>query len=93
MAFYVLIYKTVENYIERRAPFREVHLAHAAKAKEQGLLVMGGAYADPPDGALLIFQCDDPGPVEEFAKTDPYVKNGLIPAWEVRKWTVVIGDE
>jgi uncharacterized protein YciI len=28
--------------------------------------------------------------VENFAKDDPYVRNGLIPEWRVRPWTVVI---
>ncbi len=31
--------------------------------------------------------------VEEFARNDPYVLNGLVTRWEVRPWAVVIGDE
>jgi len=27
--------------------------------------------------------------IEEFAKQDPYVINGLVPKWEVRKYLVV----
>jgi uncharacterized protein YciI len=30
---------------------------------------------------------------EEFAKNDPYVKNGLITRWWVREWTVVLGGQ
>ena len=30
---------------------------------------------------------------EEFAKNDPYVKNGLITEWSVRPWTVVVGGK
>jgi uncharacterized protein YciI len=54
-------------------------------------MVMGGAFADPPDKGLLIFRGADRSVAEKFAKNDPYVLNGLVPNWEVRPWTVVIG--
>ena len=31
--------------------------------------------------------------VEEFARNDPYVANGLVTRWEVRHWAVVIGGD
>jgi hypothetical protein len=31
--------------------------------------------------------------VENFAKNDPYVKNGLVKNWHIREWTTVIGPE
>ena len=89
--YYLLFYKTVENYIERRAPFRESHLKHASASHERGDLVMAGALADPPDGAVLVFKGEGPSVAEEFARNDPYVRNGLITEWHVREWTVVIG--
>jgi uncharacterized protein YciI len=89
--YYLLFYKTVENYIERRAPYRAEHLKMAQEAAEAGELVMGGALADPADGAVLVFRGDGPQAAEAFAKNDPYVKNGLIREWSVRPWTVVIG--
>ena len=89
---YILFYKTVENYIEKRAPFREEHLRLAQEAREAGQLIMAGALAEPADGAVLIFKGESPGIAESFAKNDPYVKNGLIAEWSVRPWTVVIGN-
>lgn len=91
--YYLLFYKTVENYIERRAPYRAEHLKMAREAADSGQLVMGGALADPADGAVLVFRGDGPEAAEAFAKNDPYVKNGLIREWSVRPWTVVIGGE
>jgi uncharacterized protein len=88
---HVLFYETCENYVERRSPFREEHLALARAAFERGELVMAGALADPPDGALLVFRGDGPERAEAFAKADPYVRNGLVVKWRVRPWTVVIG--
>jgi heme-degrading monooxygenase HmoA len=56
-------------------------------------LVLAGAFADPVDRALLVFRVDDKSKVEEFARKDPYVVNGLVKKWEVRPWTVVVGQE
>jgi uncharacterized protein YciI len=89
--YYILFYKTVDNYVERRASFREEHLAYANAAHERGELVMAGALAEPVDSAVLVFKGEEPSIAEEFAKNDPYVKNGLITQWQVRPWTVVIG--
>jgi uncharacterized protein len=91
--YYILSYKTVENYIEKRAAYREDHLKLAQAARQSGALVMAGALADPADGALLVFKGDSPQVAEDFARNDPYVKNGLIKEWKVRIWTVVIGGD
>ena len=91
--YYILFYKTVENYIERRVPFREEHLGLAQQAYQNGSLVLGGALADPSDGAVLVFKGDSPEVAKDFANNDPYVKNGLITEWNVRAWSVVIGNE
>ncbi len=58
---------------------------------ERGELVIAGALADPPDGAVLVFKGNGGEVAEQFAKQDPYVINGLITEWKVRPWTVVIG--
>jgi uncharacterized protein YciI len=79
--YYILFYKTVENYVEKRTPFREEHLSLVQKAYNDGSIVMAGALADPVDSAVLVFKGKDPNVAEEFAKNDPYVKNGLIKEW------------
>lgn len=91
--YYILFYKTIDNYIEARAPYRAEHLALAQQAQGNGSLVMAGALAEPADGAVLVFKGDGPEVAETFANNDPYVKNGLISEWQVRPWTVVIGGE
>ena len=49
MNHYLLLYEFVDDYAERRAPHRQVHLAMAWDAHEKGDLVMGGALpGDPP---------------------------------------------
>jgi uncharacterized protein YciI len=88
---YLLFYEYVDNILEKRGPFRSAHLGAAWKSHDNGELVLGGAYANPVDGALLLFKADSPAVVEEFAKTDPYVLNGLVKRWHVREWTTVAG--
>jgi uncharacterized protein YciI len=90
---YILFYKTVENFIEKRAKYRDEHLKYAHEAYGKGELVMAGALADPADGAVLVFKGETPAVAEQFAKKDPYVTNGLITEWKVRPWTVVFGGE
>ena len=89
---YLLFYDVVDSYAERRAPFRADHLAHAQKAAAKGDLVLGGAFANPIDGTMLLFKGSSPAAAEAFAKSDPYVLNGLVTKWRVREWTTVVGD-
>ncbi len=89
---YLLFYDVVPDYADRRLPFRRAHLAHGTAAHARGELVLGGALADPVDGAVLLFQGDSPAAAEAFAASDPYVVNGLVTRWRVREWTTVIGD-
>lgn len=88
---YLLIYDVVPDYVERRAAYRAEHLELARAAAERGELLAGGALADPVDGAMLLFKADTPAVAEAFAKADPYVKNGIVTRWRVRKWTTVVG--
>lgn len=89
--YLALIYQVVDDYLERRVPFRAEHLALARAASERGELVLGGAFADPPDQAVLVFEGSDRSVAERFAEADPYVRNGLVKSWRVREWTVVVG--
>jgi hypothetical protein len=89
---YLLLYDVVPDYVERRAAFREAHLALGRAAIARGELVLGGALADPVDGAVLLFQGDSPAAAEAFARADPYVTNGLVTKWRVRTWTTVVGS-
>jgi uncharacterized protein YciI len=88
---YLLFYGVVEDYAVRRMPFRAAHLEHGRKALARGELVLGGALANPVDGAVLLFQGESPAVAENFARTDPYVLNDLVTSWRVREWTTVIG--
>jgi uncharacterized protein YciI len=89
---YLLMYDVADDYVTARAPFRKAHLLRAIAAHQRGELVLGGALANPPDGAMLLFRGDSPDVAKEFARADPYVVNGVVKAWRVREWTTVVGD-
>lgn len=88
---YLLFYELVDDYVERRAALRWAHLEKAWAASERGELVLGGALANPVDGAVLLFKGDSPAVAESFARADPYVTGGLVRSWRVREWTTVAG--
>ncbi|MGA7929882.1 MAG: YciI-like protein [Candidatus Sulfotelmatobacter sp.] len=90
---YLLFYDVDEDYVSRRAAFRDAHLERAWKASERGELLLGGALANPVDGAVLLFQSDSAELVEKFAKADPYVTSGAVKRWYVREWTTVVGKD
>jgi uncharacterized protein YciI len=88
---YLMFYEFVPDYLARRAEFRAEHLRLAWAANARGELVLGGAFAEPADGAALLFECDSPEIPERFAALDPYVKNGLVTKHWIRPWTTVVG--
>jgi uncharacterized protein YciI len=90
---YLLMYDVVHDYVERRAPFRAEHIALAREAVARGELVLGGALAKPADGVVLLFRGSSPEAAEAFAKSDPYVRAGIVSGWRVREWTTVVGPD
>jgi uncharacterized protein len=90
---YLLFYEVSEDYVSRRAAFRDAHLEKARQANERGELLLGGALANPVDGAVLLFQGDSTEVAERFARADPYVTSGAVKRWYVREWTTVAGEK
>ncbi len=90
---YLMFYDVAPDYLERRGEFRSEHLALAWQAHARGELILGGAFADPVDGAVLLFQGSSPEVAERFAAADPYVRHGLVTRWQVRPWVTVVGED
>ncbi|MGY1848229.1 MULTISPECIES: YciI-like protein [unclassified Blastococcus] len=86
----VLEYVLAEDYLERRTALRADHLALAQAAHERGELLLAGALPDPYDRALLVWTAPREA-VERFVAQDPYVAHGLVSAWSIRPWNVVVG--
>ena len=90
---YLLFYEVGEDYVARRAQFRDAHLEKAWQASERGELMLGGALSNPVDGAVLLFKGDSPAVAEKFARADPYVTSGAVKRWHVREWKTVAGED
>jgi len=90
---YILFYEYAPDYMERRGEFREQHMSLAKAALDRGEFFLGGAFAEPADGAAIVFKGDSPEVAESFAQADPYVVNGLVTSWHVREWTTVAGKD
>jgi uncharacterized protein YciI len=93
MPYFALFYDMADDFMTRRAPYRDEHLQLARESLAHGELVLAGALADAPPGALLVFNAKEANVAEDFARNDPYVKNGIAKSWKVRPWTVAVGHE
>lgn len=93
MKYYTLTYHTVDDFIEARKMYRPVHLNLVKKYFADGHLIMGGALENPANEALLLFKTENTEPIETFVENDPYVKNGLVKKWSIRRWNVAIGGD
>lgn len=87
---HILFYDYVADVVQRRAPFREGHLAHARRHKDAGTLVSGGALGSPPNGAMFVFLVEDTAQIDAFVAADPYVEHGIVTGHRIVPWTVVV---
>jgi uncharacterized protein len=93
MSHYLLLYTVTQDYLERRPLYRDEHLRRAWDAERRGELVLAGALADPADTGLLLFRTRSRDVIEQFARQDPYVVNGLVSSWHIREWQTVVGKD
>jgi len=91
VSYWLLMYDLVDDYLERREPLRAEHLSLAAAAHGRGELVLAGALADPYDSAVFVWKADDTEVIDRFVGHDPYVREGVVKRFRIRKWNVVIG--
>lgn len=92
MKHFLLFYDVGADYLSRRGQFRDAHLTKAWRSHQRGELILGGALANPVDGAVLLFRGESEQVVTAFARVDPYVVNGLVTSWRVREWSTVAGE-
>lgn len=87
---FMLIYDVGPDFIQRRAQFRDEHLALAWRASDAGELVLAGALEEPTEQAFLLFR-GTRAAAERFAQADPYVRHGLVKQWRVKQWHTTVG--
>jgi hypothetical protein len=82
---YVLWGTYCANAIEKRAPFREEHLAGLQRQKQAGTLVTLG----PTEGSTHVFgiyEAESQQQVEDLLQADVYWREGIWTALEVYPW-------
>lgn len=90
--YHLLLYSTVDDFVQKRIPLRKSHYEHVQEAFEKGSLLKAGALGKPVDGVVFVFKGEQEEVIEEFAKNDPYVANGLVSDWAIRLWNVNVGE-
>ena len=90
MATFMLVYSYVPEMETRRQEYRTAHLKNIEAAHERGLIRFAAAFADPVDGAVLMFEVHSAGEVYDWIATDPYNHAGLVRSATVRELSVAI---
>lgn len=90
MKIFAALITFVPNMEERRRPYREDHLAYLRQLKAAGKLLMAGAWKEPLDGALIVYQGENEEQVRELIEADPYNRAGLWTDVRIREWNVAI---
>jgi uncharacterized protein YciI len=85
MARFVLWGTYCENALEKRAPYRDDHLAGLQQLKDDGILVTLG----PTEGSTHVFgiyEAESRQQVEDLVKNDTYWRHGIWTAVEIYPW-------
>ena len=89
MPKYVLLYESADDVLTKAPPHFPSHVARWKAFRDQGTLLMIGTFANPQEeGSMAIFTTREAA--ETFAKSDPFVLNGVVRRWSIREWNEAI---
>lgn len=87
MPKYVLQYESAADVRTKAAAHFAAHKARWNEFLDQGTLLMIGTFTDL-EGSMAVFSTREAA--EEFARSDPFVLNGVVSSWRVREWNEAI---
>jgi uncharacterized protein len=89
MPKYVLLYESADD-VRSKAPMHfPAHVARWKEFQQNGALLMIGTFGNPQDeGSMAIFTTRQAA--EAFARSDPFVLNGVVRRWSIREWNEAI---
>jgi uncharacterized protein YciI len=87
---YVLFYEPNGDGSEKIQQHFAAHREKWSEFQAAGTLLMVGPFADG-SGAMAVFTTREAA--EEFAKTDPFVRSGVVTDWSIREWNEAIYEE
>ncbi|GCE75914.1 YciI family protein [Cellulomonas biazotea] len=82
---------TYDERTDVRDAVRPEHRDYLRGLADQGLLLGSGPFTDGDPGALLVFRTDDRDALAALLAADPFAREGIVAATDVRGWDVVIG--
>ncbi len=85
MARFVLWGTYCDNALEKRAPYRQEHLAGLQRQKDSGILITLGPTADSSH-VFGIYEAESQQQVEELVHGDTYWRHGIWTAVKVFPW-------
>ena len=85
---FVIIGHDGPNGASLRPTVRPAHLENLRPLIERGKLIIGGPFADG-SGSLMIVDMESEAEAREFAKNDPYMKQGVFERVEVKPFRKV----
>ena len=95
VVYYVVFFETFYDSLEdavSKAP--DVVAAHRARSNElhaRGKLFMSGAFLNNPKEPLSSMAiCPTHEAAEEYARSDPFVLNGMVSKWYIREWANIL---
>ena len=74
---------------ELRPTVRPAHLENLRPLVEQGRVLVGGPFTDG-SGSLMVVEMESEAAAMEFARTDPYTKEGVFERVEVKPFRKVV---
>jgi len=72
-----------------RPRVRPAHLENLRPLVEQGRVILGGPFTDG-SGSLMVIEMESEAAAREFARNDPYTKEGVFERVEVKPFRKVV---
>ena len=89
-ALHVLLYTSADDVAETAPVHFPAHSARVDEFAGRGDLLAVGTFGETvPDGSMAIFGTREAA--EAFAEGDPFVRHGVVVAWELRQWNEILG--
>jgi uncharacterized protein len=88
---HVLFYESSSDVRAKAPQHFAAHRARWEEFRARGTLLMVGPFANPEEGAMAVFTTGEAA--QEFAEGDPFVLNGVVTKWHIRKWDEAIAND
>ena len=88
---HVLFYESSSDVRAKAPQHFPAHRARSEEFRARGTLLMVGPFANPEEGAMAVFTTGEAA--QEFAEGDPFVLNGVVTKWHIRKWDEAIAND